>query len=76
VVRQGAAPLLGGLVAGLALAAGGVRLLRGLLYGVPPTDPATFAAVTAVLLLGGLAAAYVPARRASRIDPIAAMRTD
>jgi putative ABC transport system permease protein len=76
VVRQSAAPILAGLAAGLALAAAAARLLAGFLYGVPPIDPISFGAAMLVLSASGLLAAYVPARRASRIDPIAAMRTD
>ncbi len=76
IVRQSAAPLVAGLAAGIALAAAVTRMLGGFLYGVPPTDPVTFAAVTTLLALCGVAAAYVPARWASRIDPIAAIRNE
>ncbi len=76
VVRQSAGPIAVGLAAGIALAAAAARLLGGFLYGVPPNDPVTFGAVTLVLALCGLVAAYIPARRASRIDPIAAIRTE
>ncbi len=76
VVRQSAAPIVAGLAVGLALAAGAARLLAGFLYGVPAIDPISFGAAMLVLAASGLLAAYVPARRASRIDPMAAMRTD
>jgi putative ABC transport system permease protein len=52
------------------------RLLEKLLYGVKPTDPATFAAVAALLLLVAAAASCIPARRAARIDPILALREE
>jgi len=65
-----------GVVLGLAAAAGVTRFMSGLLIGVSPTDPATFAAVAALLVgVGGLACA-VPARRATRVDPVAALRHD
>ncbi|HLU38256.1 MAG TPA: ABC transporter permease [Planctomycetota bacterium] len=74
VVRQGAALGATGLAIGVALAAGAARLITGLLYGVRPLDPVTFAAVA--LVLGGtvLAASWLPARRAARVDPMAALR--
>jgi predicted permease len=66
----------GGTVAGLAGALAGARLLGALLYEVRPTDPATLAGVCLLLTGVGLAAAYVPARRATRIDPARALRAE
>jgi ABC-type antimicrobial peptide transport system permease subunit len=50
------------------------RLMTGLLYGVTPTDPLTIAAVSAVFMVVTVAANYLPARRALRVDPMAALR--
>jgi len=65
-----------GIVAGVATAFAVTRAIRGMLYGIEPTDLATFAVVTAVLLSATLVAAIVPARRATRIDPVEALRRD
>jgi putative ABC transport system permease protein len=65
-----------GAAAGLAAALARTRLMTGLLYGVGATDPATFAAVCAVLILVALAATYIPARRAVAIDPLTALRSE
>ena len=62
------------LVAGLALAAAGTRLMRAILFGVSPTDPATFTAVAIALAAVALAACWIPARRALRTDPLEALR--
>ena len=63
-----------GLAIGLAGAFAGARLLSSLLYEVRPTDAITFAAVSLILLVVALIASYLPARRATRIDPIVALR--
>ena len=61
---------------GLAGAWISARALTTMLYGVQPTDPLTFAAVPVILALTALAASYLPARRAARVDPMVAMRVD
>ena len=76
VVAQSARPVAAGLALGLALGAAGAFALRGFLYGISPADPVTFAAVTALLAACALVAAWLPARRASKIDPMAALRAD
>jgi len=68
--------VLAGLVVGLAGAAGVTRVLQTFLFGVTPTDPLVFTAVTLLLLAVGLMAAWMPARRATRIDPWAALRAE
>ena len=59
---------------GLLLALAFVRLLRDLLYGVRPTDPLIYAAVAATLGAVAVLASYLPARRATKVDPIVALR--
>ena len=76
VVRQGMTTTLIGLALGLVGAFSISRVLRGLLYGVSSTDPLTFVAVSIVLLIVALLACLVPARRATRVDPIIALRTE
>ncbi len=76
-VARGAVALIGsGVVLGLGLALGAGRWLGGILYGVKPTDPVTFAIVFAIMLGIGAAATFLPARRATRIDPIQALRRE
>ena len=65
-----------GAAVGLAGAFAGSRLLTSLLFDVQPDDPATLAAVALVLLAVALLAAYLPARRATRIDPATALRAE
>jgi predicted permease len=74
VVREGMVLAAAGMAVGLAAAVGLTRLMLSLLYGVRPTDPATLAGVS--LLLGGIAllACYIPAWRATRVDPMEALR--
>ncbi|MBT8397135.1 MAG: hypothetical protein KJN92_09220, partial [Gemmatimonadetes bacterium] len=67
--------LVGALV-GLALAFAGAQVLRSLLFGVGAIDPVTFGVVPAILLAIALAASYLPARRASRIDPVRALKAE
>jgi putative ABC transport system permease protein len=73
VIRGGIQTALIGLLAGMAGAAALASTLRALLYGVAPLDPAVMAAVAALLLTVALVANYVPARRATRIDPMEAL---
>jgi putative ABC transport system permease protein len=68
--------VLAGLAAGAAGSAGLTRLLEGMLYGVKPFDPVVIASVASLLAAVALLASYLPARRASKIDPIAALRCD
>jgi putative ABC transport system permease protein len=73
VIRSGLQTALIGLLAGLAGAAALATGLRALLYGVAPLDPTVMGAVAALLLTVALIANYVPARRATRIDPMQAL---
>jgi len=74
VLGQGMAVIGIGLALGLAASFALMRLLRSLLFGVGENDPLTFTAITFVLLLVALAACYVPARRATKVDPLIALR--
>jgi putative ABC transport system permease protein len=74
VVRQGVWLALAGAIAGLAGALLLSRLMAGLLYGVQPTDPVTFAGVAVGLGMVAMLACYIPARRAMHINPMAALR--
>lgn len=65
-----------GIAIGLGIALLALRVMEGFLYGIEPTDPATFAALSALLLAVALLAGYVPARRAMRVDPLVAMRVE
>jgi predicted permease len=76
VVASGAKLAAIGLVVGLAGAGALTRLLQGLLFGTEPLDPLTFSAMSVVLLLVGLAASWLPARRAAAVDPVESMRAE
>jgi len=65
-----------GIIAGLGAAALGTRLMSDLLVGVSPRDPVTFAAGAVLLLSLAVLASYVPARRATRVDPMVALRAE
>jgi putative ABC transport system permease protein len=76
VVGEGMRLALGGLVAGMVLALVGTRALRSQLYGIRSSDPATYLALSAVLLLVAVLATYLPARRATRVDPAITLRAE
>lgn len=74
VVGQGILLVMIGAAIGMAVAMGVTRFIAAMLFGVHANDPATFAAVAILLMLVALAACYIPARRAMRVDPITALR--
>jgi predicted permease len=76
VIRQGVLLLAIGLALGLVLAFAATRLLAGLLVDVSPTDPLTFVTVALILAATTLFASYLPARRATRVDPMVALRAE
>jgi predicted permease len=76
ILRQGGLVTLFGIVAGLAGALAGSQLIRSLLYGVSPRDPIVFSLTTVTLLVVALLACWVPARRAARLSPLQALRTE
>jgi putative ABC transport system permease protein len=76
VLRTGARPILFGLLFGVAAAVEVSNLLKSLLFDIAPHDPLTFAVVPSVFALVALAAGIVPARRAARLDPMEALRTE
>jgi ABC-type lipoprotein release transport system permease subunit len=76
VIRQSLLVVAAGLLLGIPTAIGGTRVLTALVFGVAPSDPVSLALAAALVALVGAAAAYLPARRASRVDPVVAMRLD
>ena len=76
VLRESTRLVVMGVVGGVAGALLATRVLKSMLYGVSATDPATFAAVAVLLALVALLASYAPARRATEVDPMCALRTE
>jgi putative ABC transport system permease protein len=76
ILGEGGVLLAAGLVLGVAGAFFAVRMIQGLLFGVAPHDPATFLGVAALMAAIGIGACWIPARRAARIDPAIAMRSE
>lgn len=76
VIRQGLLLAGAGILAGLTVALATTKLLAFFLYGVSPFDPTAFASVPLVLLLTALAASWIPATRATRVDPVVALRAE
>lgn len=76
VAKQGARPVIAGLIAGLVGAVALTRYVSSLLYGVRPADPITLSGVSLVMLACAAAAIAIPARRATRVDPMVALRNE
>jgi putative ABC transport system permease protein len=76
VLRESLVVVAVGMAVGVAAALLATRALSGLLFGISPLDPVTWTAVTAVLFGVAFLASYVPARRATRVDPMIALRAD
>jgi ABC-type antimicrobial peptide transport system permease subunit len=76
VLGEGARTLCIGAICGALLSLFAVRLLGGLLYGIAPADPLTFTLVGVGLVVAGVAACAVPSLRASRVDPLSALRSN
>ncbi len=74
VLRESAVLIAAGILLGLVGAMGLARIVSTLLYEVKPTDPATFLFVSFLMLAVGLFACYIPARRATKVDPMVALR--
>jgi len=76
ILNQGLRLTLIGIGAGLLVSFALTRLMQRLLYGVSPTDPLTFAGVALLLTLTALLACWIPARRATKVDPLIALRSE
>jgi ABC-type antimicrobial peptide transport system permease subunit len=75
-LRHGLLLAAAGIALGIGVAAGLTRVMSAFLFGVGPMDPMTYAVVSGALAAVALLATYLPARRASRVDPIVAMRAE
>jgi ABC-type antimicrobial peptide transport system permease subunit len=76
IVAQGLRLAGFGLVIGLVLAFGLARLISGMLYGTSPSDPLTFVGIAVLLAVVAFLASYIPALRATKVDPTVALRTE
>jgi putative ABC transport system permease protein len=76
IVGRGMILALSGAAIGLVVAAAAARVMKSLLFSVSPWDPLTFASVPLLLCLVALIACYAPAQRASRVDPLVALRAE
>jgi ABC-type antimicrobial peptide transport system permease subunit len=76
ILREAARVTTIGILLGLVCAVAGATLMRNVLFGTPPWDMPTLAAVAAVLGMSALLASYIPARRAASVDPVEALRAD
>jgi hypothetical protein len=76
ILRQNLSMIFLGLVAGITVAIPAIRVLQRSVQGMRPAEPSTFAVMVAILVLAALAASFIPARRASKVDPMAALRSE
>jgi ABC-type antimicrobial peptide transport system permease subunit len=76
VMREIALLVIAGIFIGAAVSLFGIHLIRNMLYGVSAIDPLSVTAAIGLLLLAGMASGYLPARRASRVDPVVALRDE
>jgi ABC-type antimicrobial peptide transport system permease subunit len=76
IMREGSIMLLCGVALGLLLAIATGKILSGILYGVGALDPIAFATAPALLAVAALIATWIPARRATRVNPVVALRTE
>jgi putative ABC transport system permease protein len=76
IMREGSIMLISGVAIGLLLSIATAKILSGLLYGVRALDPIAFTVAPLVLTIAALIATWLPARRATRVDPVQALRTE
>ena len=76
IMREGSIMLLSGIIIGLLLAIGTAKILSGILYGIRALDPIAFTVAPVVMTTAALIATWLPARRATRVDPVQALRSE